>query len=159
MGDDRILIAEDDPRTVEMFGLMLRAGGIDNEVVVARDGVEALDYLFGTGDHAERDTSIMPQFMLLDLSMPRLDGLEVLRCLREHERTKLLPVVVFSASTAPQDIVEAYRAGANSYIDKLSAVPWHDLIPLIARYWLDANVPALTAMSAGDGTLGERAGS
>lgn len=158
MGDGAILIAEDEPRTVEMFGLMLQAGGIDNEVVVARDGVEALDYLFGTGDHASRDTSFMPQFMLLDLSMPRLDGLEVLRRLREDERTKLLPVIVFSASNVPQDLVEAYRAGANSYIDKLSDVPWSDLIPLVAHYWLDANVPALRAMSAGDGSFEKRAG-
>lgn len=158
MGDGAILIAEDDPRTVEMFGLMLQVGGIDNEVVVACDGLEALDYLFGTGEYAGRDTSFMPQFMLLDLSMSRLDGLEVLRRLREDERTKLLPVIVFSASTAPQDIVEAYRAEANSYIDKLSDVPWHDPIPLVARYWLDANAPALTAMSSGDGSIGKRAG-
>jgi two-component system, response regulator len=142
MGNGTILIADDDPRTAEMFGLMLRANGIDNEVVVARDGVEALDYLFGTDDHAGSDASFMPRFMLLDLSMPRMGGLEVLRRLREDERTKLLPVVVLTSSTVPQDIVEAYRAGANGYVDKLSDVPWPELVPLIARYWLDTNVSA-----------------
>jgi two-component system, response regulator len=142
MGNGTILMADDNPRTAERFGLVLRANGIDNEIVVARDGVEALDYLFGTGDHAGSDTSFMPRLMLLDLSMPRMGGLEVLRRLREDERTKLLPVVVLTSSTDPQDIVEAYRAGANSYVDKLSDVPWPELVPLIARYWLDMNMPA-----------------
>jgi two-component system, response regulator len=142
MGNGTILMADDNPRTAERFGLVLRANGIDNEIVVARDGVEALDYLFGTGDHAGSDTSFMPRLMLLDLSMPRMGGLEVLRRLREDERTKLLPVVVLTSSTDPQDIVEAYRAGANSYVDKLSDVPWPEFVPLIARYWLDMNIPA-----------------
>ena len=142
MDNGTILMADDNPRTAEKFGLVLRANGIDNEIVVARDGVEALDYLFGTGDHAGSDTSFMPRFMLLDLSMPRMGGLEVLRRLREDERTKLLPVVVLTSSTDPQDIVEAYRAGANSYVDKLSDVPWPELVPLIARYWLDMNISA-----------------
>jgi two-component system, response regulator len=142
MGNGTILMADDNPRTAERFGLVLRANGIDNEIVVARDGVEALDYLFETCDHAGSDTSFMPRLMLLDLSMPRMGGLEVLRRLREDERTKLLPVVVLTSSTDPQDIVEAYRAGANSYVDKLSDVPWPELVPLIARYWLDMNIPA-----------------
>jgi two-component system, response regulator len=142
MGNGTILMADDNPRTAERFGLVLRANGIDYEIVVARDGVEALDYLFGTGDHAGSDTSFMPRLMLLDLSMPRMGGLEVLRRLREDERTKLLPVVVLTSSTDPQDIVEAYRAGANSYVDKLSDVPWPELVSLIARYWLDLNVSA-----------------
>jgi two-component system, response regulator len=142
MGNGTILMADDNPRTAERFGLVLRANGIDNEIVVARDGVEALDYLFGTGDHAGSDTSFMPRLMLLDLSMPRMGGLEVLRRLREDERTKLLPVVVLTSSTDPQDIVEAYRAGANSYVDKLSDVPWPEFVPLIDRYWLDMNIPA-----------------
>jgi two-component system, response regulator len=142
MGNGTILMADDNPRTAERFGLVLRANGIDYEIVVARDGVEALDYLFGTGDHAGSDTSFMPRLMLLDLSMPRMGGLEVLRRLREDERTKLLPVVVLTSSTDPQDIVEAYRAGANSYVDKLSDVPWPELVPLIARYWLDMNISA-----------------
>jgi CheY-like chemotaxis protein len=142
MGNGTILMADDNPRTAELLGLVLRANGIDNEVVVARDGVEALNYLFGTGDRAGSDVSIMPRFMLLDLSMPRMGGLEVLRRLREDERTKLLPVVVLTSSADPQDIVEAYRAGANSYVDKLSDVPWPELVPLIARYWLDMNIPA-----------------
>jgi two-component system, response regulator len=142
MGNGTILMADDNPRTAERFGLVLRANGIDNEIVVARDGVEALDYLFGTGDHAGSDTSFMPRLMLLDLSMPRMGGLEVLRRLREDERTKLLPVVVLTSSTDPQDIVEAYRAGANSYVDKLSDVPWPELVSLIARYWLGTNVSA-----------------
>jgi two-component system response regulator len=142
LGDGTILMADDNPRTADVFGLVLRANGIDNEVVVARDGVEALDYLFGTADHAGSDTSFMPRLMLLDLSMPRMGGLEVLRRLREDERTKLLPVVVLTSSTDPQDIVEAYRAGANSYVDKLSEVPWPELVSLIARYWLDMNISA-----------------
>jgi CheY-like chemotaxis protein len=142
MGNGTILMADDNPQTAEIFGLVLQANGIDNEVVVACDGVEALDYLFGTGDRAGSDVSFMPRFMLLDLSMPRMGGLEVLRRLREDERTNLLPVVVLTSSTDPQDIVEAYRAGANSYVDKLSDVPWPELVSLIARYWLDLNVSA-----------------
>jgi CheY-like chemotaxis protein len=142
MGNGTILMADDNPQTAEIFGLVLQANGFDNEVVVACDGVEALDYLFGTGDRAGSDVSFMPRFMLLDLSMPRMGGLEVLRRLREDERTNLLPVVVLTSSTDPQDIVEAYRAGANSYVDKLSDVPWPELVSLIARYWLDLNVSA-----------------
>ena len=142
MANGTILMADDNPRTAEMFGLALQANGIDNEIVAARDGVEALDYLFGTGDHARSDASLMPRLMLLDLSMPRMGGLEVLRRLREDERTKLLPVVVLTSSTDPQDIIEAYRAGANSYVDKLSDVPWPELVSLIARYWLDTNISA-----------------
>jgi CheY-like chemotaxis protein len=142
MGNGTILMADDNPQTAEIFGLVLQANGFDNEVVVACDGVEALDYLFGTGDRAGSDVSFMPRIMLLDLSMPRMGGLEVLRRLREDERTNLLPVVVLTSSTDPQDIVEAYRAGANSYVDKLSDVPWPELVSLIARYWLDLNVSA-----------------
>jgi two-component system response regulator len=102
--------------------------------------VETLDYLFGRGEHAARDTTDKPGLIVLDLNMPRMGGLETLRRLRSYEETKLMPVVVMSASASPKDKDEAYRLGANSFIGKMtSRVPYPELVPLIARYWLYAN--------------------
>jgi CheY-like chemotaxis protein len=138
--DGVILLAEDNADMAELFVLVLSRSGFTNEVVVARDGVETLDYLFGRGEHADRDTTDTPGLVVLDLNMPRMGGLETLRRLRSHEETKLLPVVVMSASAYPRDKDEAYRLGANSFIDKItSRVAYPELVPLIARYWLYAN--------------------
>ncbi len=147
MANERpILLVEDNP---DDEALTLRAFGknkIANPVVVARDGVEALDYLFGTGSHAGRDTSVMPAVILLDLKLPRIDGLEVLRRIRAGEATSLLPVVVLTTSKEQQDISEAYRLGANSYIRK--PVDFERFIQAVGQlgvYWLSLNEPATGA--------------
>jgi two-component system response regulator len=140
LNDGFILVAEDHPPTVELFILMLRADGIENEVVVAGDGAEALDYLFGTGEHADRDTTVMPSLVVLDIRMPRVDGLEALRRIRADQRTELLPVVMLSASDGISDMRRAYRLGANGFVSKLSeTLPFHELVPLLVRYWMSAN--------------------
>lgn len=144
MANERpILLVEDNP---DDEALTLRAFGknkIPNPVVVARDGVEALDYLFGTGAHAGRDLSVMPAVVLLDLKLPRIDGLEVLRRIRAGEHTALLPVVVLTTSKEQQDISEAYHLGANSYIRK--PVDFERFIQAVGQlgvYWLSLNEPA-----------------
>src|SRR5947209_8772788 len=109
-----ILLVEDNPDDEALALRALRKNNIANEVVVARDGVEALDYLFGTGMYANRDSE-NPQVVLLDLKLPRIDGLEVLQRLRAEERTRLLPVVILTSSKEEQDLLNGYRLGANSY--------------------------------------------
>src|SRR3712207_5367654 len=118
MKDKIILLVEDNPDDELLTLRALKKNGVLNEVVVARDGVEALDYLFGTGSHAGRDIGVMPQLILLDLKLPRIDGLEVLRRLRADERTRLLPVVILTSSREQQDMVDGYGLGANSYVRK-----------------------------------------
>lgn len=138
-----ILLVEDNP---DDEALTLRAFGknkITNPVVVARDGVEALDYLFCTGAFTDRDPGAMPAVILLDLKLPRIDGLEVLRRIRASEKTALLPVVVLTTSKEHQDISEAYRLGANSYIRK--PVDFERFIHAVGQlglYWLSLNEPA-----------------
>ena len=120
----------------------LKKHNISNEVVLARDGVEALDYLFATGAYADRDTSIMPAVILLDLKLPKISGLEVLQRLRANERTKLLPVVILTSSTEEQDMVNGYKLGANSYVRK--PVEFHEFIDALGQlglYWLVLNQP------------------
>src|SRR3989440_4522007 len=113
-----ILLVEDNPRDEALTLRALKKSNIVNDVVVARDGVEALDYLFGTGAHAGRDTSDMPQLVLLDLKLPKVDGLQVLQRMREDERTRRLPVVVFTSSSEEEDLINSYNLGANSYVRK-----------------------------------------
>lgn len=140
--DRPILLVEDN---ADDEALTLRAfskNNVANSVVVARDGVEALDYLFGTGVHAGRDTQIMPAVVLLDLKLPRIDGLEVLRRIRADRRTALLPVVILTTSKEQQDIYEAYSLGANSYIRK--PVDFERFIFAVGQlglYWLSLNEP------------------
>jgi two-component system response regulator len=109
-------------------------------VEIANDGVEALDYLFATGKHAGRDTSIMPQVILLDLKMPRMDGLEVLKRIRGDERTRLLPVVILTTSNEDKDRVESYKLGANSYIRKpVDFRQFAESVRQLGLYWLVIN--------------------
>jgi CheY-like chemotaxis protein len=135
-----ILLAEDNPDDVALTLRALKKSNILNEVVVAQDGVEALDYLFGTGKHAGRDTRVVPQLILLDLKMPKMDGLEVLQRLRADARTKLLPVVVLTTSSEDKDRIESYKLGANSYIRKpVDFDQFVDAVRQLGLYWLVLN--------------------
>ena len=135
-----ILLVEDNPDDELLAIRALKKNNISNEVVVARDGVEALDYLFGTGAHTGRDMSEMPQIILLDLKLPKIDGLEVLRRLRNDQRTKLLPVVVLTSSKEEQDLTESYSLGANSYIRKpINFAQFTEAIRQLGLYWLVLN--------------------
>src|SRR3989304_1251150 len=113
-----LLLVEDNPDDVELTLRALKKSRIASEVVVARDGVEALAYLFATGPYADRNPDADPALVLLDLKLPKIDGLEVLRQMRAAERTAFVPVVVLTLSNEEQDIREAYRLGANSYLRK-----------------------------------------
>ena len=130
MKDKVILLVEDDARDEALTRRALEKSNIVNTVVVARDGAEALDYLFGTGKYEGRDLTKMPQLILLDLKLPRLNGMEVLQQIRTDERTKRLPLVVFTSSSEQEDMIKSYDLGANSYVRK--------------PYWLVLNQPAPT---------------
>ena len=118
----------------------LKKNNILNEVVVARDGVEALDYLNGCGVYAGRDMRVMPQVILLDLKLPRIDGLQVLQSLRANDRTKLLPVVILTSSKEEQDLFNGYSLGANSYIRKpVDFSQFMEAVRQLGLYWLVLN--------------------
>jgi two-component system response regulator len=137
-----ILLVEDNPDDEALTVRAFRKNNITNEVVVARDGVAALEWLFGTGAHAGRDTQLQPQLVLLDLKLPKVDGLEVLRRLREDPRTRLLPVVILTSSNEEKDMVEGYRLGANSYVRK--PVDFNEFLEAarqLGLYWLVLNNP------------------
>jgi two-component system response regulator len=142
MEDKIILLVEDNPDDEALTLHSFKKHNLVNDVVVARDGVEALDYLFGSGSHAGRDTRIMPQVILLDLKLPKVDGLEVLRRLRADERTALLPVVVLTSSDEERDIVDSYRLGANSYVRKpVDFAQFSEAVRQLGLYWLVLNQP------------------
>jgi len=135
-----ILLVEDNPDDELLAIRALKKNNIMNEVVVTRDGTEALDYLFGAGAYAGRDMSVMPQIILLDLKLPKVDGLEVLRRIRNDERTKLLPVVVLTSSREERDLTESYSLGANSYIRKpVNFAQFTEAIRQLGLYWLVLN--------------------
>jgi two-component system, response regulator len=138
--DDTILLVEDNADDALLTRRTLRKNNICNEVVVARDGAEALDYLFVTGAHAGRDPSAMPQVVLLDLHLPKIDGLEVLRRIRADERTRLLPTVVFTSSSEQADVIDGYGLGANSYIRKpVDASAFRAAVGQLGMYWMVLN--------------------
>ena len=137
-----ILLVEDNRDDEALTLRALKKNNIKNEVVVAHDGVEALDYLFGTGSYASRDLAEMPQVVLLDLKLPRVDGLEVLRRLRDDERTRLLPVVILTSSNEEQDRINGYRLGANSYVRKpVDFTQFIEAVRQLGLYWLILNQP------------------
>ena len=140
--DKITLLVEDNPDDVELTLRALKKNNITNEVVVAKDGVEAIDYLFGTGAHEGRDTSIQPVVVLLDLKLPKVDGLEVLKRLRADERIKLTPVVILTSSKEERDLMNGYELGANSYIRKpVNFDQFSDAVRQLGIYWLLLNEP------------------
>jgi len=135
-----ILLVEDNPDDEELALLAFEKSNIANEVVVVRDGEQALDYLFCMGPYAGRDAKSMPAVMLLDLKLPKIDGLDVLKRVRENERTKRMPIVVLTSSSEERDVVESYNLGANSYIRKpVDFVQFLEAAKQLGLYWLVLN--------------------
>ncbi len=140
MHDKIILLVEDNADDEKLTLRALKKNNISNEVVVARNGVEALDYLFGSGAYAGRNLSVMPQVVLLDLKLPKLDGLEVLRRVRADARTKLLPVVILTSSNEEMDRINGYGLGANSYVRKpVDFNQFSEAARQLGLYWLVLN--------------------
>jgi two-component system response regulator len=144
MSDLAVLLVEDDLNDEEFTVRALRRGNICDRIDVVRDGQEALDYLFGTGAHAGRDTAELPQVMLLDLKLPKVDGLDVLQRIRADERLRGLPVVVLTSSAMDRDVVESYRLGANSFVQKpVASEDFKQAIERLGVFWMGVNrVPA-----------------
>lgn len=135
-----ILLVEDNPNDELLTIRAFKKNKISNEVVVVRDGQEALDYLFCEGSYLERDKSIKPQVILLDINLPKLDGLEVLRSLRRNKETELIPVVMMTTSVEQEDLITSYKLGANSYIRKpIDFYNFVEAIKQLGMYWLVLN--------------------
>ncbi|MDP2854314.1 MAG: response regulator [Smithellaceae bacterium] len=142
MDEKIILLVEDNPDDVELTIRAFRKNNIGNKVVVAKDGVEALDYLFGTGVHAGRNVKELPVVILLDLKLPKIDGLEVLKSIRQNELTRLLPVVILTSSAEEKDKTNGYKLGCNSYVRKpVSFDQFAEAIKHLGLYWLIWNEP------------------
>jgi two-component system response regulator len=138
-----ILLVEDNPDDEELTLIAFRKSHIANDVIVTRDGAEALDYLFGTGTYSGRDLNVMPAVVLLDLKLPKVDGLEVLKRLRANELTRRIPVVILTSSKEQEDIIESYNLGANSYIRKpVDFTQFMESAKQLGLYWLVLNEPA-----------------
>jgi two-component system response regulator len=142
MAGSVILLVEDNPDDEELTLRAFRRNNILNDVVIARDGQEALDYLLGEGEHADRDPNDRPALALLDLNLPLISGLEVLRRVRSDPRTELIPVVILTTSREEQDVVESYRLRANSYIRKpVDFEKFVEAVSQLGLYWLMLNEP------------------
>ena len=135
-----ILVVEDNPDDEALTLRALKKNNIGNQVFVVRDGAEALDFLFCTGAYAERDPRDLPEMILLDLKLPKVDGLEVLRRIRADKRTRLLPIVILTSSNEEQDLIEGYKNGANSYIRKpVDFNQFVEAVRQLSLYWLVLN--------------------
>ena len=142
MRNNPILLVEDNPDDEALTLRALKMNNIHNEVIVARDGVEALEYIFGTGKYSGRDLREIPAVMLLDLKLPKVDGLEVLKRVRANEHLRLLPVVILTSSKEDQDVINGYRLGCNSYVRK--PVDFDEFMRAanqLGLYWLLLNEP------------------
>jgi CheY-like chemotaxis protein len=136
-----ILLIEDNPDDVALTLRAFQKNNIMNNVVIAKDGAEALDYLFCTGEYADRDCNDTPQIILLDLKLPKINGLEVLTRIREDERTRLLPVIILTSSKEQQDLLDGYSLGANSYIRKpVDFNQFTEAVRQLGLYWLVLNI-------------------
>ena len=141
--EDIILLVEDNEDDEVLTLRALKKNHIANEVVIARDGVEALDYLFGTGAHAGRDTSLQPQVVLLDLNLPRISGHDVLKRVRSDPRTRHVPIVVLTSSKEEEDVMQSYTAGANAYVRKpVEFTQFSEAIKAVGMFWLLLNEKA-----------------
>ncbi len=135
-----ILLIEDDRDDELLMQMALKDSNIQHELVVVRDGVAALDFLYGTGEYAGRDLSVMPSLILLDLKLPKMDGVEVLRHINDHKRIRVIPIVVLTSSSRDEDMMECYRLGANSYIQKpMNLHDFVDVVRQLGDYWLKLN--------------------
>jgi two-component system response regulator len=145
MPEKTILLVEDNPADVTLTIRALKRANIANELVVARDGVEALDYLFGTGQHSGRDINQLPVVVLLDLKLPKVDGIEVLKQIRSNPTTELLPVVVLTSSKEQSDVTACYKYNCNSYVRKpVDFNQFADAVKQLGLYWLVLNEPPIT---------------
>jgi CheY-like chemotaxis protein len=148
-----ILLVEDNPDDVELTLRAFAKSNIANQVIVATDGDEALEYLFATGRHAGRDSRLLPEVVLLDLKLPTIDGLGVLRRLRADERTRRLPVVILTSSNEEQDVLRSYDLGANSFVQKpVDFTDFIDAARHLGLYWLVLNETAPDGRGGGDAT-------
>ncbi|HWK73905.1 MAG TPA: response regulator [Povalibacter sp.] len=142
MTERYILLVEDNPDDEELTLLSLRKNSLAHDIIVVRDGVEAIDYLFGSGQYAGRDVSRVPTVILLDLKLPKLDGLGVLKRLRADERTRTLPVVVLTSSSQDADVIASYNLGANSYVRKpVEFGAFVEAVSSLGLYWVLLNRP------------------
>lgn len=136
-----ILLVEDNPDDEELTIRAFKEDKLSNQIVVVRDGAEALDYLFGTGPYAGRDVTTMPTLVLLDLNLPKIDGLEVLTRLRADPRTKRLPVIILTTSQEQDEVSKAYDRGCNSYVRKpVDSAQFRNAVNQLGLYWLVHNV-------------------
>jgi CheY-like chemotaxis protein len=142
MNHRTILLVEDNSSDVLLIKRALKKCSVTNKLVVAEDGEEALDYLFGTRDYTARDIAELPILILLDLKLPKVDGVEVLECIRANKKTRTLPVVILTSSKEEQDVVACYDLGANSYIQKpVDSAKFANVILTLCSYWLILNEP------------------
>jgi two-component system response regulator len=140
MMEKTIMLVEDNPDDEELTLRALRKASIANDVFVARDGQEALDFLFGTGQHAGREPQTMPAVVLLDLKLPKLDGIDVLQRMRADPRTRLVPVVVLTSSSEDEDMLRSYQSGANSYVRKpIEFSEFAHAVTQLGMYWMLIN--------------------
>ncbi|WP_140631808.1 response regulator [Methylibium rhizosphaerae] len=140
MNDKDILLVEDNPDDAALTLRAFKRSHVMNSIHLVRDGIEALDFLFGRGEYASRESGALPTLVILDLKLPKLDGLGVLRAIRAHERTKLLPVVILTSSKEEQDLISGYSLGANSYVRKpVDFAEFVEAVKVLGIYWLMMN--------------------